>query len=211
MPPGAGRSPGHGSWTLMYARRLHPSGAAMASSSRKKPARKSVRSRGLPIPRGFHTVTPSLAVVGGVAALEFYKAAFGAKELMRNTTPDGMLVHGRLRIGDSIVLLSDVFQGSDRVAPSTMEATTVTLHLYSTDVESLWNRAVAAGAKVTMPLADQYWGERYGHLQDPFGHHWSLSMRIPMSKATREMKQKEAMKAFSRGEHPARVSPDTDI
>jgi PhnB protein len=183
----------------------------MVSRSRKRPARKSPKGRGLPIPPGFHTVTPSLAVVGGVAALEFYKAAFGAKELIRNTTPDGKLVHGRIRIGDSIVLLSDVFEGSDRVAPSTVEATTVTLHLYSKDVEALWNRAVAAGAKVTMPLGDQYWGERYGHLVDPFGHHWSLSMRIRMSKAVRDAKAKEAMKAFSQGEHPARVSSDTDI
>lgn len=183
----------------------------MPSPSRKKAVPKARRSPSLPIPPGFHTVTPSLAVEGGVAALEFYKAAFGAKELIRETTPDGKLVHGRIRIGDSVVLLSDVFQGSDRVAPSTMEATTVTLHLYSRDVESLWNRAVAAGATVTMPLGDQYWGERYGHLQDPFGHHWSLSMRIPMSKAVREAKRKEAMKAFEAGDHPARVSSDTDI
>jgi PhnB protein len=178
---------------------------------RKKTARTRKKSAARAIPRGFHTVTPSLAVVGGVRALQFYKDAFGARELMRQTTPDGKLIHGRIRIGDSIVLLSDVFEGSDRAAPSTVETTTVTLHIYSTDVETLWNRAVAAGAKVTRPLEDQYWGERYGHLLDPFGHHWSLSMPIRMSKATQAAKQKEALAAFSRGEHPAKVPPETDI
>jgi PhnB protein len=183
----------------------------MPTRSRPKAKRRTPSSKGLPIPRGFHTVTPSLAVVGGVAALEFYKNAFGAKELLRNVTPAGKLIHGRLKIGDSIVLLSDVFSGSDRTAPSMVETTTVTLHLYSTDVEKLWNRAVAAGAKVTMPLADQYWGERYGHLLDPFGHHWSLSMRIRMSAAAKAAKQKEAMRAFTRGEHPEKVPAYTDI
>ena len=183
----------------------------MPARARRTSSRKSPLPRQPRIPRGFHTVTPSLAVDGGVAALEFYKNAFGAKELMRQTTPDGKLIHGRIRIGDSIVLLSDVFQGSDRTAPSMVETTTVTLHVYTTDVETLWNRAVAAGAKVTMPLENQYWGERYGHLVDPFGHHWSLSMPIRMSKAVKEAKRTEALAAFSRGEHPSKVPPDTDI
>jgi PhnB protein len=165
----------------------------------------------LPIPRGFHSITPSLAVVGGVAALEFYKKAFGARELQRQTAPNGKLIHGRVKVGDSMVIVSDVFAGSDKVAPSTVETTTVTLHIYTKDVESLWNRAVAAGAKVTMPLEDQYWGERYGHLLDPFGHHWSLSMPIRMSPAIREKKRKEAMASFARGDHPSKVPASFDI
>jgi PhnB protein len=152
-----------------------------------------------------------LAVVGGVAALDFYQRAFGAKVLAREVTPNGKLVHGRLRIGDSIVLVSDVFRGSDRSAPSTVETTTVTLHIYTTDVETLWNRAVDAGAKVTMPLDDMYWGERYGHLVDPFGHHWSLSQPIRLSTAVRDAKRREAMRSFTKGEHPDKVPPDTDI
>jgi PhnB protein len=156
-------------------------------------------------------VTPSLALVGGVQALDFYKKAFGAQELAREVTPSGKLVHGRIRIGDSMVLLSDVFRGSDRSAPSTVETTTVTLHIYTTDVETLWNRAVDAGAKVTLPLDDTYWGERYGHLVDPFGHHWSLSMPIRMSRAAREAKRKESMAAFDKGEHPAKVPSFSDI
>jgi PhnB protein len=175
-------------------------------------ARRTRAPRGAPpIPKGFHTITPSLAVAGGVAALEFYKKAFGAKELRREVTPTGKLVHGQLRIGDSMVLLSDVFRGSDKSAPSTVETTTVTLHIYTTDVETLWNRAVDAGAKVTMPLDDMFWGERYGHLVDPFGHHWSLSQPIRLSTAERESKRLAAMRAFAKGEHPDNVPADTDI
>jgi PhnB protein len=150
-------------------------------------------------------------VVGGVAALEFYAKAFGARELERHTAPNGTLIHGRVKIGDSMVIVADVFAGSDNAAPSTLESTTVTLHIYSKDVESLWNRAVAAGAKVTMPLDDQFWGERYGHLMDPFGHTWSLSMPIRMNPAVRERKRREAMSAFARGDHPSKVPPSFDI
>jgi PhnB protein len=181
------------------------------TSKRKAPKRRTAATHGLAVPAGFHTVTPALAVVGGVAAMEFYKKAFGAKELDRETTPSGKLVHGRLKIGNSMVLISDVFQGSDRAAPSTVETTTVRLHIYTTDVETLWNRAVDAGAKVTMPLDDAFWGERYGHLQDPFGHHWSVSMRIHMSAAEKAAKRRDAMRSFARDEHPGRSPPDSDI
>ena len=162
------------------------------------------------MPAGYPTVVPYLAVSGGTAALDFYRAAFGAKELERRTTPDGKLIHGRLRIGNAIVMLSDVFPGADVAAPSTVGTTTVTLHLYAPNIDAIWDRAVAAGAKVTMPLENQYWGERYGHLLDPFGHHWSLSMRVRMSRAERAAKQAEAESAFRRGEHPRREPPYGD-
>jgi PhnB protein len=178
------------------------------SSKRRRPS----GSRGpIPVPAGYPTVIPYLAVQGGVAALEFYEKAFGAKELARTTTPDGKLIHGRLRFGNSVIMLSDVFPGAGVASPSTVGTTTVTLHLYSKDVDRVWDRAVAAGAKVTMPLENQYWGERYGHLLDPFGHHWSLSMRIRMTKAEKEAKRKEAEAAFSRGEHPGRDPPYGDV
>jgi PhnB protein len=183
----------------------------MPTARRTRTGRRRTKPPAPALPRGFHTITPSLALVGGVAAMEFYQKAFGAKELLRQVTPSGKLVHGRVRIGDSILLLSDVFRGSDRSAPSTVETTTVTLHIYSNDVEKLWNRAVDAGAKVTMPLADMYWGERYGHLVDPFGHHWSLSMPIRMPKAVREAKRLESMRAFAKGEDPDKVPAFTDI
>jgi PhnB protein len=149
-------------------------------------------------------------VDGGVAALEFYEKAFGAKELVRELTPDGRLIHGRLKLGSSILMLSDVFPGSGVASPSTVGTTTVTIHLYAKNVDLVWDRAVAAGAKVTMPLENQYWGERYGHLLDPFGHHWSLSMRVRMSRAEKAAKQAEARAAFARGNHPSRESPDGD-
>jgi len=163
-----------------------------------------------PIPPGYPTVIPYLAVVGGTAALEFYKKAFGARELARQLTPDGKLVHGRIRIGSSIVMLSDVFPGAGVASPATVGTTTVTLHLYTKNVDAVWDRAVAAGAKVTMPLDNQFWGERYGQLLDPFGHHWSLSMRVKMGAAEKAAKRKEAMASFSAGEHPNQEPPFTD-
>lgn len=182
----------------------------MAKGSRTGGSR-STRLRPLsPIPPGYPTVVPYLAVAGGVAALEFYVAAFGAKVLAREVTPDGKLIHGRLRIGDSVLMVSDVFPGADVSPPSSVGTTTVTLHLYSKNVDALWDRAVAAGAKVTMPLENQYWGERYGRLLDPFGHHWSLSMRVKMSRADVARKREDAMAAFARGEHPSREPPDID-
>jgi PhnB protein len=153
---------------------------------------------------------PYLAVNGGAAALEFYKKAFGAKELARQSTPDGKLIHGRLKIGTSILMLSDVFPGSGVASPAAVGTTTVTLHLYAKNVDAMWDRAIAAGAKVTMPLENQYWGERYGHLLDPFGHHWSLSMRVRMSRTEKASKRAEAEAAFARGDHPSRESPDGD-
>jgi PhnB protein len=181
-----------------------PRSASRAKRSRPRTASPS------PVPPGYPTLIPYLAVSGGTAALEFYKKAFGAKELVRNTTPDGKLIHGRLKIGTSILMLSDVFPGAGVASPASVGTTTVTLHLYTKNVDALWDRAVAAGAKVTMPLENQYWGERYGHLLDPFGHHWSLSMRVNMSRAEKAAKQAEAEAAFARGSHPSRESPDSD-
>jgi PhnB protein len=153
------------------------------------------------IPPGFHTLTPYLSVEGGVAALEFYQKAFGAKELVRQLTPDGKVLHGRLMIGNSILMLSDVYPMASTSSPKTAETTTVTIHMYCRDARATWDRAVAAGAVVLMPMADMFWGERYGQLQDPFGHHWSISQQIPMSKAEMDAKRREAMAQFAKAEH----------
>jgi len=182
----------------------------MAPSSKHRKRRSKRLAPPTPIPPGFGTVTAYLTVDGGLAALEFYAHAFGARELLRRVTPDGKLIHGRVQIGDSIVLLADRFQDSTTAAPSAIGTTTVTLHIYAKDVDALWDRAVAAGAKVAMPLENQYWGERYGRLVDPFGHHWSLAMRVKMSRAELAAKQREAESAFARGEHPTRDSPYGD-
>ena len=163
-----------------------------------------------PVPPGYPTIIPYLSVQGGVAALEFYRRAFGARELARRITPDGKLIHGRLRIGSSVLMLSDVFEGADAASPASVGTTTVTLHLYSKNIDSLWDRAVAAGARVAMPLENQYWGERYGRLIDPFGHHWSLSMRVRMPAAERARKRSEAEADFARGDRPGREPPGLD-
>lgn len=157
-----------------------------------------------PIPSEFHSVTPYLVVSRGKEAIEFYKNAFGAQELEKQLMPDGKLFHGRIKIGNSIVMLSDEFPGSDLKAPTSLGSSTVTLHIYSDDVDNLWRRALSAGARIVMPLDNQFWGERYGQLMDPFGHRWSLSMRIPMSMEEMEAKRKAAMSMFQRGEHPGR-------
>jgi uncharacterized glyoxalase superfamily protein PhnB len=154
-----------------------------------------------PIPPGFRTVTPYLSVDSSVEALEFYRKAFGAKEISkaRQQTPDGKVVHARFTIGDSLFMMSDRFG-----RPPSPAADEVTFHIYSKNVDKLWKDALAAGAQVTMPLEDQYWGERYGQLVDPFGHRWSVSMRVNMSKEEMAAKQKAAMAMFSRGEHPGK-------
>ncbi len=154
------------------------------------------------VPPGYRTVTPYLSVEGGAAAMKFYEKAFGARRLSEVLTPDGKLVHGRVRIGDSIVMMSDVFEGARTASPSRLGTSTVTLHIYSKNVDALWAKAVAAGAKVAMPLETQFWGERYGQLIDPFGHHWSLSMRVAMTRAQRDAMRRDAMAAFSKDQHP---------
>jgi PhnB protein len=144
-------------------------------------------------------VTPYLSVRDGAKAMEFYRRAFGAKELIRRTTPDGKIVHGRLKIGNSILMLSDQFGAMSAPDTTTATGNRVTIHLYFPDVRSAWAKAVKAGATIVMPLDDQFWGERYGQLDDPFGHHWSLAQVVPMSKAEKSMKEKEAMAMFASG------------
>lgn len=168
-----------------------------SGKKRKTKARKFER-----VPKEYHTVTPYLAIDGAVEAIEWYKRAFGAKELDRQPGPGGKLMHGRIQIGDSIIMLSDIFPGAIHKDPRVLGAASVTLHVYSKDVDTLWKRAVEAGARVDMQLDDMFWGERYGQLTDPFGHSWSLSMRIQMSPEKMERKRQEAMKMFEQGQHP---------
>ena len=131
-----------------------------------------------PVPEDFHTITPHLVVKGVARAIEWYTAALGAHELLRNTAPDGVsIMHSELLLGDSRFFVVDEFAES-MVAPTTLGGTPVTLHLYVKDVDVLFNRAVDAGATVLMPVADQFWGDRYGILVDPFGHRWSIASRI---------------------------------
>jgi len=182
------------------------SGQDPTKAKRKKSSRK--KSKVLPIPKGFHTVTPYLVVNNGSTAIEFYKNAFGAKELLRHSTPDGKVLNAQLRIGDSIVMLSDEFPGSDTRSPASLGASTVTLHVYTKDVNKLWDQAVSAGARIVMPLNNQFWGERYGQLADPFGHRWSLSQQVKMSDEEMQALEKASMEMLAQGEHPGRSTEE---
>jgi PhnB protein len=128
-----------------------------------------------PIPEGHHTVTPHLAVNDATAAIEFYKRAFGAQELSRMTSPDGKIGHAELKIGDSIIFLADEFPQSPCRSPQSLGGTTATLNLYVPDVDKTFQQALTAGAQTTMPVADMFWGDRYGQLKDPFGHTWGVA------------------------------------
>jgi uncharacterized glyoxalase superfamily protein PhnB len=131
-----------------------------------------------PIPAGFHTLTPYLVVRDAAKALEFYKQAFGAKVRSVHYAPDGKVMNADLKIGDSILLICDEFPGPGCRSPQSLGGSTITIHVYVKDVDKVFNQAVAAGATVTMPLMDAFWGDRYGQLEDPFGHRWSLATHI---------------------------------
>ncbi|HTD67982.1 MAG TPA: VOC family protein [Candidatus Limnocylindria bacterium] len=135
-----------------------------------------MNSRVKPVPGGFHTLTPHLVVKGAAQAIEFYKKAFGAEEITRAPGPDGKsLMHADLKIGDSRLFLVDEFPEMNCRGPRTIGGTPVTIHMYVEDVDAAFSKAVAAGAQVRMPLADMFWGDRYGVLEDPFGHAWSMA------------------------------------
>jgi len=134
-----------------------------------------------PVPEHLHTVTPRLVVRDGAAAIDFYRRAFGAEALgERFTGPEGELIHGEVRIGDSVVMITDETADAGAKAQSPQSSGTVTaiMATYWEDVEAVWERALAAGAEVIYPLADQVYGDRAGRLRDPFGHQWMLSQRI---------------------------------
>lgn len=131
-----------------------------------------------PVPDGMHTVTPYLVCAGASAAIAFYQTAFGATEQMRLPGPDGRLLHAAIRIGDSVVMLNDEFPEMDALGPKARGGASVTIHLFVDNVDAAFARAVAAGAKVKMPLQDMFWGDRYGLIEDPFGHSWSIATHL---------------------------------
>jgi PhnB protein len=131
-------------------------------------------SRAEEIPKGFHTVTPYLTVTDSARAIDFYKRAFGAEELFRVDLPDGKVAHAEIKIGNSIIMLCDEMPGWSR-SPQSLGGTAVNIFLYIKDVDQVFKQAVAAGAKIAMPVDDMFWGDRYGMVTDPFGHSWSLA------------------------------------
>jgi uncharacterized glyoxalase superfamily protein PhnB len=126
------------------------------------------------IPKGYHTITPFMTVRDAARAIEFYKQAFGAKEKGVMKGPEGKVMHAELVIGDSIIMLADEFPEFGSLSPQSTGGSGTGLHIYIEDVDSAFDRAVKAGATVEMPVADMFWGDRYGKLRDPFGHKWSI-------------------------------------
>ena len=131
-----------------------------------------------PIPPGMHSVTPHLVCAGAADAIEFYKKAFNAQELAQLAGPDGKLMHGLIKIGDSMLMLVDEYPQWDSLGPKARNGTSVTLHLYVEDADAQFKQAIDAGCSVRMPLTDMFWGDRYGIVQDPFGHLWSIATHV---------------------------------
>lgn len=131
-----------------------------------------------PIPAGYHSVTPYLIIKGAADAIEFYKRAFGATESMRMQGPDGKIGHAEIRIGDSVVMLADEHPDMGSRSPQSLGGAGVSLMVYVEKVDETFQRAVAAGAKELRPVANQFYGDRSGTLQDPFGHVWTVSTHV---------------------------------
>jgi PhnB protein len=130
------------------------------------------------VPEGYHTLSPYLTVRDASDALEFYKKAFGATELCRLKMPDGKMAHGEFKIGDSIFMISDENPGCGSTSPEALGGSPVTLHLYVTDADATFADTIKAGAKETMPLENQFWGDRMGGVVDPFGHNWLIATHV---------------------------------
>lgn len=144
-----------------------------------------------PIPQGYHSITPSLTCKNAAAAIEFYKQAFGAKEIFRMPTPDGRVAHAELMIGDSRMMINDEFMPMAAIAPGIRPAY---LFLYVEDADTTFNNAVKNGARADMPLENQFWGDRFGKVTDPFGHQWGIATHIEdVAPAEMERRSAEAM------------------
>ena len=129
------------------------------------------------IPEGFHSITPALTCKNAAKAIDFYKQVFNAQEIMRMSGPGDSVAHAELQIGDSKVMLGDEFPGMSK-APDANSPAGFSLFVYFENVDSVFDRAVKAGAKVEMPLENQFWGDRYGKVRDPFGHQWGLAQHV---------------------------------
>lgn len=153
-----------------------------------------MRTKIRPIPKGYHAVTPYLSVKGAASAIAFYKKAFGAKEVMRMPGPGGTIAHAEIQIGDSRIMLADEFPEMNFRSPRSVGGTPVNIHLYVQDVGKVARKAVAAGAKPLRPVADQFYGDRSGSLEDPFGHVWHVATHIE-DISMKELKKRAAAMA----------------
>lgn len=146
------------------------------------------------VPEGYHTITPHMIVRDAPRAIEFYKKAFGAEVKGVDYTPDGKVMHATLKFGDSHIMLNEEFPESKCLSPQSLGGTSTTLHIYTEDVDTAFNKAVSAGATVKMPLMDMFWGDRFGQVTDPFGHNWSLAAH--KEDLSKEEVQERAKKFF---------------
>jgi uncharacterized glyoxalase superfamily protein PhnB len=150
-----------------------------------------------PIPAGFHSVSVHLSVEGAAAYIEFLKKAFDAVEISRSPGPGGKLMHAMVKIGDSFMMFADDFTAEFHMPPMVRGNLPFVLNHYVPDADATWAKAVAAGCEVKMPLSDQFWGDRYGHLRDPFGFTWAIASRI--EDLTPQEMQERGAKAFGGG------------
>ncbi len=148
-----------------------------------------------PIPEGFHSLTPHIVVKDLAKAIEWYKKAFDAKESYIMKTPDGSPLHAEIKIGNSPMMLAPENPEWESKDPTTLGGSPVTLHLYVENVDAVFEKAKSAGAKVDMPPANQFWGDRYGKLTDPYGHHWGIATHI--ADPTPEEMEKAMKEQFS--------------
>jgi PhnB protein len=149
-----------------------------------------------PIPDGMHSVTPHLICAGAADAIAFYEKAFGAVETVRLPGPQGKIMHAAVRIGDSTIMLTDEFPDFGSFGPKALKGSSVVIHLYVDNADEFSARAVAAGARMTMPVSEMFWGDRYGQLEDPFGHRWSVATHVRDVSAEG---MREAMRNMGRG------------
>jgi len=162
-----------------------------------------VPTRVKPVPKGYRSVTPYLTLHDAARALDFYKRAFGAQEVVRMDGPDGKIAHAEIKIGDSMIMLADEMPGAGSRSPQSLGGTSGGIFLYVENADAVFSQAVSAGAQVEMPLADMFWGDRYGRLKDPFGHSWSVATHkedvtpAEMSKRMQEAMAKMAQQSQS--------------
>jgi PhnB protein len=174
-----------------------------AKAKKAKPVTSAVK-RG--VPAGFSTVTPHLVIRDAAQAIEFYKKAFGAKESVRMDGPDGKIMHAEIKIGDAHLFLGEEMPDWGSRSPLMLGGTGTTIHLYVDDADALFNQAVAAGAQIKMPLEDQFWGDRYGKLLDPYGHEWSVATHLEdLSPAEMRKRQEVAMAQMAAQQPPGNM------
>ncbi len=157
-----------------------------------------------PIPQGYHSVTPYLTLNDAARALEFYKRAFGAQEIVRMNGPNGKIGHAEIKVGDSMIMIADEMPGGGSQSPQSLGGTTSGVFLYVEDVDKTFNQAVAAGAKAEAQPADMFWGDRFGRLKDPFGHSWSVAThKEDVAPAEMAKRMKEATAKMAQHSHSA--------